>query len=340
MINKINLYIFAQILKSCTLIFFIFLSISWLLQLTRLFTLTNLIQVDIFSIIFLSFYIIPNLLTIIIPFVIIFGILLCFLKLNKDKEIIAIYSLGFELKPFKNSLIFFTLILSIFYLILNCYVSPKIYEKYKYKEFELRNTINFSNIISSNFLELNKGTTLDFKRNNNLFEDIFINFNDKYENIIFAKKGIIKNEKNIYNFLLSNGFKLSIKDNEIEKLEFENYLLKINDENNYKFDNFDRNSFTIFDDLNNNDYLNISFKIFDILFSILIIFFFYINNILKIDFSIKNNILFISFSVMILIINQVIKNAEIEFIVYSTYSILIILLTILILIFKKNYEKN
>ena len=96
MINKIDTYIFFQIIKSCSLVFFIFLSISWLLQLTRLFTLTNLIQVDIFNIIFLSLYIIPNLLTvIIIPFVIIFGIF-CFLKLNKDKEIIAIYSLGFN----------------------------------------------------------------------------------------------------------------------------------------------------------------------------------------------------------------------------------------------------
>ena len=340
MINKINSYIFFQIIKSCLLVFFIFLSISWLLQLTRLFTLTNLIQVDIFSIIFLSLYIIPNLLTVIIPFVVIFGILLCFLKLYRDKEIIAIYSLGLQLKPFKNSLILFTFILSILYLMLNCYISPKIYEKYKYKEFELRNTINFSNIVSSNFLELNEDTTLDFKRNNNLFEDIFISFNDKYENIIFAEKGIIKNEKNIFNFQLSNGFKLSIKDNEIEKLEFENYLLKIDDENNSKFDNFDRNSFTIFDDFKNNDYLNISFKIFDILFSILIIFFFYINNIVKIDFSIQNNLLFISYSIIILIVNQIIKNAEIEFIIYTTYSIAIILVTLSILILKQNYEKS
>ena len=85
MLNKINIYVFIQILKSCTLIFFIFLSISWLLQLTRLFTLTNLIQIDIFNVIFLSFFLIPNLLTIIIPFILIFGVLLCFVKLSKDK---------------------------------------------------------------------------------------------------------------------------------------------------------------------------------------------------------------------------------------------------------------
>ena len=76
--NKISAYIFIQIFKGCSLIFFIFVSIAWLLQLTRLISLTNLIQVDIITIIILSFYLLPYLITIIMPFVLIFGILLCF----------------------------------------------------------------------------------------------------------------------------------------------------------------------------------------------------------------------------------------------------------------------
>ena len=61
MLNKIDNYIFSQILKSFILIFFIFLSISWLLQLTRLLALTNLIQTDILNVIYLSLFLIPNL---------------------------------------------------------------------------------------------------------------------------------------------------------------------------------------------------------------------------------------------------------------------------------------
>ena len=90
MFKKINLYVFIQILKSCTLIFFIFISISWLLQLTRLFTISNFVQIDVINIIYLSLFLIPNLLTVIIPFILIFGILFCFIKLNRDKELIAI----------------------------------------------------------------------------------------------------------------------------------------------------------------------------------------------------------------------------------------------------------
>ena len=224
MLNRINLYIFIQLIKSCSLIFFIFLSITWLLQLTRLFTLTNLLQIDILEIVFLSFLLIPNLITIIIPFIIIFGILLCFLKLYKDREIVAIYSLGLELKPIKISLIFFSLILLFVYSFLNFYISPKFYEKYKLKEYELRNSINFDKVILSNFLQLNEDTTIDFKRNNNDFEDIFINFIDDKENIIFAKKGIIQNKIDEHIFQLNDGYKISISDNEFEKLEFQNYI--------------------------------------------------------------------------------------------------------------------
>jgi len=48
--EKINKYIFLEIIKGCSLVFFIFLSVSWLLQFTRLISLTNLIQVDISTI--------------------------------------------------------------------------------------------------------------------------------------------------------------------------------------------------------------------------------------------------------------------------------------------------
>ena len=77
-------------------------------------------------------------------------------------------------------------------------------------------------MIFSNFLKINENTTVDFKKNNDVYEDIFISFNDEKENIIFAKNGFIKNNLNNYIFQLNEGFKLSIDNNDIEKLEFEN----------------------------------------------------------------------------------------------------------------------
>ena len=100
--SKIDKYIFFEITKGFFLIFFFFLSISWLLQFTRLISLTNLIQVDMITILYLSIYLIPNIITIIVPFVIMFGLIITFIKLDKDREIISIYSLGLSIKPIIN----------------------------------------------------------------------------------------------------------------------------------------------------------------------------------------------------------------------------------------------
>ena len=292
---------------------FIFLSISWLLQLTRLLALTNLIQTDILNVIYLSLFLIPNLLTVIMPFIVLFGIMLCFMKLYKDKEIIAIYSLGLQLKPIRYSLLLFSFLILIFYISINFYISPKVYEKYKIKEFELRNTINFDKMVLSNFLKLDENTTLDFKKNENVFEDIFINFKDENENLIYARSGFIKSEKNKYIFQLNDGFKLSInKSKQIEKLEFENYVFKIDNKKEIEFNNFDKNTFTIIDDLNAKNFLNIFYKLSDVLFMILIFYFFYKNNIVTLNFNIKNNIFFILTSILFLTSNQLLKNSEIN----------------------------
>ena len=202
--GKINIYLFSQICKFFFLVLFIFLAVAWLLQITRLFTVTNFMHIQIYDIIILSFFLVPNIITVITPFILIFGLLLCFIKLNKDNELIAILSLGFGLKPFRNTLIFFTLIIILFFSLLNFYFAPIIYKQYKIQEYDLRNTIDFNNMSFSNFLNLNKTTILDFKKNNNEYQDIFISYNDDKENIVYAKKGNIFSEDNQYNFKLSD----------------------------------------------------------------------------------------------------------------------------------------
>ena len=84
--NKINLYIFSQIVKSCILVFFIFVSIAWLMQISRLFTIMNNLNIQFLDILSLSMWLIPNLINFTLPFVIIFGLVLAFIKLEKDKE--------------------------------------------------------------------------------------------------------------------------------------------------------------------------------------------------------------------------------------------------------------
>ena len=336
-IDKIKIYLLSQITKYFILILFIFLSISWLLQITRLFTVTNFLHIEVLDILLLSVYLIPNLITVILPFILIFGLLLCFIKLKKDNELIAILSLGFGLKPFKVILVSFCLIIVIFFTLLNFYVAPKIYEIYKIKELELRNTLDFDKIAFSNFLNLDKTTILDFDKKDNQYEEIFIKYNDGNENIVYAKRGNILSINNQYNFRLIDGFKISIDENkQLEKLEFQNYVLKIDHKNISSGEVVDKNTFTIFDDYKTKNYLNISFKILDIILCVFIIFFFYKNNLKDINFNTLNNIYFSISCICILILNQILKNSEITIYNYIFLIFTIILISLIASNFKKN----
>ncbi len=336
---KINQYLFIQISKYFLLILFIFLSISWLLQITRLFTITNFMQLDMLAILLLSLYLIPNIITVILPFIIIFGLLLCFIKLNKDNELISILSLGLGLNPFKKTLFLFTLIIILFFSVLNLYLAPKIYKQYKIQEHELRNTLDLNNMNFSNFLNLNKSTVLDFKKVNNMYQDIFISFNDNKENFVYAKKGKIINDNNLFKFQLTDGFKISFDNkNQIEKLEFLNYILKIENKNIKDNTVVDKNTFTLFDDIKTKNYTNIIFKIFDIILICFIVFLFYHNNLKKVNFDSKNNIYYSLLCISILIINQVLKNTEIYFLNYIVFVFSIIFISLIVSNIKKKYE--
>ena len=315
MMNKIDKYIFLEISKGCLFILFIFLSISWLLQFTRLVSLTNLIQVDIFTILYLSIFLIPNLISIILPIVIMFGLILTFLKLHRDKEIISIYSLGLRTTAIIKALFFFTLISIIFLLFFSLYLSPKIYKEYKLKEYEFRNKIDFEKIIISNFIEINDNTFLDFKKEKQKYKEVFIKFKDEKNNLIYAEEAIITQDKNKFIFNLINGFRITvIEKNKIEKLEFENYKLNITNNNFSIYNNFDKNTSSIFDDIKNKDYLNIVHKITDAVILITIILFFYFNNIKFYKFNFYYLTIYLSFSSALLIFNQIIKNLEINYI--------------------------
>ncbi len=337
-IHRINTYLIIQIIKNFLLILFIFFSIAWVLQITRLITISNFLHIEIIEIFFLSLFLVPNLITVIVPFILIFTVLLCFIRLNRDNELIAILSLGLGLKPFKTALILFSTVILLIFIFLNFYFAPKIYEIYKNKEYELRNTLDFNKMASSNFLNLNQSTVLDFNKINNQYVDIFITYKDEKENIVYAKEGNIFSENNQYHFQLINGFKISFDKNEqIEKLEFLNYVLKI-DNDNVRINNItDKNTFTIFDDYISKNYLNISFKIIDIILVLFIIFFFYTNNLKPFNLKTSNNIYFSLFSISILIFNQILKNSEINISNYLIFIFSVLFLTLLISKIRNTY---
>lgn len=308
--KKINLYVFIQIIKSCTLVFFIFISIAWLLQISRLFSYLNNLQIDFVNVLFLSFFLIPNLINVTLPFIIIFGLIIAFIKFDKDKEIIAIFSLGLSIKEILKPFFLISIITIFLYLFLNLFFSPYIYDKYKQREFDLRNSINLDNINISNFIQLDENLILDFSKKEDVFEDVFIRFIGENENIVFAKKARIIKEPKKFIFNLSEGFKLSFMNNKIEKLEFENYKLNFPLKNENNYNNYDKNTLTLFNLIKYKDYKSMIERMFDTLILLTVIIFFYFNNIKDNKFSINHIFIYLFLSVLIIIFQNIIKNLD------------------------------
>ncbi len=308
--KKINLYVFIQIIKSCTLVFFIFISIAWLLQISRLFSYLNNLQIDFVNVLFLSFFLIPNLINVTLPFIIIFGLIIAFIKFDKDKEIIAIFSLGLSIKEILKPFFLISIIAIFLYLFLNLFFSPYIYDKYKQKEFDLRNSINLNNINISNFIQLDENLILDFSKKEDVFEDVFIRFIGENENIVFAKKARIIKEPKKFIFNLSEGFKLSFMNNKIEKLEFENYKLNFPLKNENNYNNYDKNTLTLFNLIKYKDYKSMIERMFDTLILLTVIIFFYFNNIKDNKFSINHIFIYLFLSILIIIFQNIIKNLD------------------------------
>ena len=74
-----------------------------------------------------------------------------------------------------------------------------------------------------------------------------------------------------------------------------------------------KNTFNIFDDIKNKNYLNITHKGADVIFVLIIILFFYFKNIKVYRFDFYYLFIFICFSSILLILNQLLKNLEINF---------------------------
>ena len=315
--NKINLYVFSQIVKSCTLVFFIFVSIAWLMQLSRLFQIMNNLQIKFIDIFGLSIWLIPNLTNVTLPFIIIFGLVLAFVKLDKDREIIAIYSLGLTLNAIKKPLYLIVLLTSILYFFLSFFLSPFTYDIYKKNEFKIRNSVEFDNLNISNFIELDKNLIIDFDKRNNSFYDILINFNEenKEENLIFAEKGSIKKIEDKLVFTLINGFKLMINNTEIEKLKFDKYKIEFPNITKEEYKKYDKNTLNLFELINDNNKTNnkiLFHRQFDIYLILSLFIFFYYNIIRNNNYSLKNIITFISLAIFSLTIDNFLENYSVE----------------------------
>ena len=313
--NRINIYIFSQIIKSCTLVFFIFVSIIWLMQISRLFTTMSHLQINSLQIFYLSLLIIPNLIHVTLPFLVIFGLVISFIKLSKDKEILAIYSVGLSINEIKKPIILIIFISITFSLFFSFIFSPYTYDLYKKKEFNLRNIFDFDKIDFSNFININEDFTIDFKNENGEFKNILINLTGENEIIIYSDRGKINQTDDKINFELFDGFKTEIINNNIENLKFKTYLASFPLDKKKIYIKSDPNALSLKElikDYNINNKVIIYQRVIDSLMIISLCIFFYINVIKRNNYKLINHLFFIVTSVFCLVVDNLFESYTFE----------------------------
>tara|TARA_Y100000590_G_C15744455_1_gene1021476 strand:- start:1453 stop:2478 length:1026 start_codon:yes stop_codon:yes gene_type:complete len=332
--KKFEIYLLTHLLKSFFLIFFIFIGISWLLQASRLLNLVTLHKIAIEKVFLLSINIIPNIITNIVPFIILFGLLLTCIKLYKDKEIVAAYTLGISVRNIIKPIIIYSLSVFSISLVLSFIISPYYYDNFKKNEFNLRNNLDIENIGLNSFYNFGNEIVINFDKKNDEFINLMIFQTKPSQSITLANKAKMNLEDNKLNLELFDGFKTDIKEKSNETLQYEKYNLSLDLKKNEVYNNLDINTFglkKLFFEKNKQNLLIINQRLVDSLLLISIIFFLTQNILLRLQFNLFNIFLIAIIGIFIIFLDNILGNLSSKniFIIFLMYlNILIPIITL------------
>ena len=310
--KKIELYLLKQILKSFFLIFFIFIGISWLLQISRLLNLIVVNKIPFYNVFLLSINVMPNTIISIAPFIIFITILFVCIKLNKDKELIAVYTLGINkikiIKPF----IVFSIIALISSLVLSFYISPYSYENYKKDEFDLRTNLDIKNIGLNNFFDFNNEIILNFEKDEEDFVNLFIFQTTPNKNIILATKSEMDLINNKLNLKLYDGFKAEVNKEKNEVLVYDKYNMQLNLNKNEIYDDSDTNTHDIKKLFQNKNFAIINQRLVDALLLLSLVFLITSYLLIKLKFNFKNFLSISIISILMIFFDNILGNLSLN----------------------------
>ena len=306
--KKIEIYLLKQILKSFFLIFFIFIGISWLLQTTRLLNLIVVNKIPIFRVFVLSINIIPNTAVSILPIIIFLSIIFTCFKLNRDKELIAIYVLGSNRSEVMKPFIIFSIITFFLSLLLSLYISPHSYETFKKDEFDLRTNLDIENLGLNNFYDFNNEIIINFEKEEDTFTNLFIFQTSPKNNIILANKSEMDLDKNRLYLKLYDGFKAEIKETSNEILVYDKYNFDLNLDNNEIYNNSDINTHNINKLFKDRNFYIINQRIVDSFLLLALIFIITNHLLINLKFDLLNLSLMIIISILIIFFDNILGN--------------------------------
>ena len=306
MIGRARSYIIYNYFKYILIILLIFIGLIWLSQIIRILEFQYSISNQILDIASTTLLALPSFINPLVPFLIIIGSFMLNSKIKNSNEIIILkqYLSIKELRVLFQLLIFFTFII---YAINNEIISKKFYEKYKFKELEIRNNLKLGSPVQNEFhIDDIVSIFFDKKEDNTFYgiEAIFYNQNQ----FISSDSVLIELSKSNFNLVFSNGERLILNEIEKSKTVFDKFTYILE---NKKYEDLymDKDHYNTFELISHpeNDFRNHGHnKIFQYFFLMLVglvslkIIFFYKNK--------KNNLLNFSFIFLLILSVQVLNS--------------------------------
>ena len=236
--NKIQKYIFKDIIKNFLTILLTFTAIAWTV---RAVNFLDLIIEDGFNPFTYFKYSILNLsaiLTRFTPLSFLIGLLLTIIKLEKQQEFLILWTSGLNKIKIANTFIFISLLITLIQILMTFYLNPFLLSKSRIL-LKTQEDKEISSVLrSNNFNDSFKGITffIEKKNENNELINIFVQDDNGALNlaldevksskntIIIAKKGIIKNNKLL---LFEGNIQTKNDENELKNFFFEKTELNI-----------------------------------------------------------------------------------------------------------------
>ena len=177
-----------------------------------------------------SIYNFPKIIHRLIPFVFFISLFLILINYEKKNELLVFWTHGISKVKFANKILFLSIILMIFQMIIGSFLSPL--SQFKSRMILKSSNMNyFSSLIKEGkFINAVKGLTIfiQHKKDDGSFENIFIDDSSlKSNKMTFAKSGFVVDKDNKKIFNLKKGSVISKKNNKINEFKFDQIILDL-----------------------------------------------------------------------------------------------------------------
>ena len=226
-------YIFLNILKPFLVISLVLTGIVWLSRSLKYIDLIINKGLSLSSYFWFVSLIAPKILALLLPLISFVAVIYTYQRLKGESELLIIETSGLSKLFLMLPAIIFGVIVALFLLLIEVYLSPNNYKTFKSFQSDLRNNFVMSSLEAGSFHNPIKGLTvyIDKASKNGVVENILIHDtrNKEIESTILAKQGILTNFENKTKVKVFDGtrYVFNYKNKKTSILNFSKYEFQI-----------------------------------------------------------------------------------------------------------------